>query len=70
MHENDKALRAFLAAKAEIDTLLERLKDLSEDHFEVSPEQSHWGHVGTLDYYRETLRQITDKAFREGDYAP
>jgi hypothetical protein len=70
MHENAKALRAFLAAKAEIDTMLDRLKDLSEDHFEVSPEQIHWGHVGTLDYYRETLRQITDKASREGDYAP
>ncbi len=31
--ENDKALSAFLAAKAEIDTMLARLKTLSDEHF-------------------------------------
>ena len=30
---NDKALDAFITAKAEIDTMLERLKALSDDHF-------------------------------------
>ena len=35
---NDKALDAFIAAKAEIDTMLERLKALSDDHFEFDPD--------------------------------
>ena len=36
---DDKALAAFVAAKAEIDTRLERLKALSDDHFETSPDE-------------------------------
>ena len=40
---NDKALDAFIAAKAEIDTMLERLKALSDDHFETHPDEINWG---------------------------
>lgn len=36
---NDKALDAFIAAKAEIDVMLERLKTLSDDHFETNPDE-------------------------------
>lgn len=63
------AIDAFLAAKAEIDTMLERLAALSEDHFNVSPDEVNWGHVGSLNDYRATLRQITDAAFGEGEHA-
>ena len=67
--DNSKALDAFIAAKLEIDTMLERLKALSDDHFETSPDEINWGHVGTLSHYREKLREITDMAFREGEHA-
>ena len=67
--QNDKALDAFIAAKAEIDTMLERLKALSDDHFETHPDEIHWGHVGTLKLYAGLLRQITDSAFKEGEHA-
>ncbi|MET4130456.1 hypothetical protein [Roseovarius sp. MBR-6] len=67
--QNDKALRAFLAARAEIDTMLERLRIHSEEHFEASPEEINWGHVGTLTHYAGLLRRITDSAFREGECA-
>ena len=67
--ENTKALDAFLAAKFEIDAMLERLAALSADHFETSPDEIHWGHVGTLIHYRARLREITDSAFREGEHA-
>ena len=50
--DNTKALDAFLAAKTEIDAMLERLSALSADHFETGPEEIHWGHVGTLNHYR------------------
>jgi len=67
--DNTKALDAFIAAKADIDAMLERLATLSADHFETSPDEINWGHVGTLNHYRAKLREITDMAFREGEHA-
>ena len=46
--ENDRAVSAFISRKAEFDGLLERLAALSADHFYVSPDDVHWGHVGTV----------------------
>jgi len=67
--DNTAALDAFLAKKAEIDTMLARLQALSAEHFEVSPNEVHWGHVGNLEYYAELLKRITDAAFKEGEHA-
>ena len=67
--DNSKALAAFMARKAEIDTMLERIAALSGDHFDVSPDDVHWGHVGTLAHYAELLKRITDSAFKEGEHA-
>ena len=63
------ALDAFIARKAEIDTMLARLKALSDDHFNVAPDDIDWGHVGTLTHYAELLKRITDSAFKEGEHA-
>lgn len=46
--ENNRAVSAFISRKAEFDGLLERLAALSADHFCVSPDDVHWGHVGTV----------------------
>ena len=67
--DNSKALDAFLAAKFEIDAMLERLAALSADHFGTDPDEIDWGHVGTLNHYRAKLREITDSAFKEGEHA-
>ena len=67
--DNTKALDAFLAAKFEIDAMLERPAALRADHFETSSDEIHWGHVGTLNHYRAKLREITDSAFKEGEHA-
>ena len=69
MRNNDTAMQAFLAANSDIDALLDRLKALSEDHFEARPEEVHWGHVGTLQRYQARLREIADMAFNEGEHA-
>jgi hypothetical protein len=66
---NDKALAAFVAAKVEIDTRLERMKALSDDHFNATPDEIHWGHVGDLQRYANLLREMTDVAFGEGECA-
>ena len=67
--DNTKALDAFIAAKTEIDAMLERLATLSADHFETHPDEINWGHVGTVNHYRDRLREITDIAFSEGEHA-
>ena len=67
--DNCSALDAFVARKAEIDAMLERLKALSAEHFGHSPDGINWSHVGTLSHYAELLKRITDAAFREGEHA-
>jgi hypothetical protein len=70
-HERNhcEALDAFIARKLQIDAMLQRLTDLSADHFGVDPENVDWGHVGSLDHYVGLLRQIGDSAFAEGEPA-
>lgn len=63
------ALDAFIARKAEFDSQLARLQALSVGHFNVSPDDVNWGHVGDLSRYAELLRQIADAAFKEGEHA-
>jgi hypothetical protein len=63
------ALAAFVSKKAEIDTMLTRLQALSDDHFSYSPDDITWDHVGTLGYYAELLKRVTDSAFKEGEHA-
>ncbi|MCL6419437.1 hypothetical protein [Aestuariirhabdus haliotis] len=69
MAQKQNALDAFLARKSEIDTALERLQALSNDHFNAHPDEINWGHVGDLGHYAELLKQITDSAFNEGEHA-
>lgn len=68
-NHNDKALAAFIAAKAEIDARLERLRAFSADHFEFDPEAVNWGAVGSIQSVAADLRKITDFLFGEGEYA-
>jgi hypothetical protein len=66
---NEDALAAFVQKKAEIDAMLARLQSLSDDHFNYSPDEIRWDHVGTLGYYAELLKRVTDSAFHEGEHA-
>ena len=63
------ALDAFIAKKIEIDTMLDHVKALSDEHFNADPEQITWADVGTLEHYAELLKRITDSAFKEGEHA-
>jgi hypothetical protein len=66
---NEDALAAFVSKKAEIDAMLSRLQSLSDDHFNYGPDEISWDHVGTLGYYAELLKWVTDSAFKEGEHA-
>jgi hypothetical protein len=65
----EDALAAFVSEKAEIDATLTRLQALIGNHFNYSPDQITWGHVGTLEHYAELLKRVTDSAFKEGEHA-
>ncbi len=67
--DNSEALAAFIARKAEIDTILARLTALSSDHFSCEPETVTWADVGTLANYLKGLREISDAAFHEGEHS-
>lgn len=69
MTNREEALATFIAVKDEIDGMLARLTALSADHFNASPDDVNWGDVGTLSFYRDKLREITEAAFREGEHA-
>jgi hypothetical protein len=66
---NAKPLDAFMQRRGEIDAALARIKKLSDEHFNVQPDQVNWGDVGTLDDYAKLLKRITDSAFHEGEFA-
>ena len=66
---NEDALAAFVSRKSEIDTMLARLRVLSDDQFGYAPDEVTWGHVGTLEHYADLLKRITDMAFNEGEHA-
>lgn len=69
MPKTTAAIDAFIARKAEIDTMLGRLTTLSGEHFGYAPDAIDWGHVGTLTHYAELLKRITNAAFKEGEHA-
>jgi hypothetical protein len=68
-HNNTAALAAFVARKAEIDTILNRLAALSAEHFSCTPDEITWADVGTLGSYLQRLREISNAAFHEGEHA-
>lgn len=51
-------LAMFIAHKAEIDDLLNRIQLGSADQFDAQPDGVHWGNVGSLRYVVEQLRAI------------
>jgi hypothetical protein len=59
----------IVSRKAEIDSMFDRIKSLSDDHFGYGPDAVTWSHVGSLDHHAELLKRITDSAFKEGEHA-
>lgn len=46
-----------------------RLQAFSDDHFGADPERLNWSDLGSLKYQAHLLKQISDFAFGEGEYA-
>ncbi len=67
--DNQAALAAFTAKKAELDAMLARLSAFSDEHFGLAPEEINWGDVGSLSDWAQKIREVSDRVFREGEYA-
>jgi hypothetical protein len=65
-HQN--AQSAFIAKKAQIDTILSRLQKLSGEHFELDPDKVDWGDVGAIGHVLDYLQEASDFIFHEGEY--
>lgn len=64
---NKTALVAFIEKKHDIDNALNRLKSLSESHFNANPESINWSDVAELGRIASMLKELTDVAFNEGE---
>jgi hypothetical protein len=66
---NQVALDAFIARKAEIDTMLERPDGTERRPLQRQPRRDQLGPRGTLTHDAELLKRITGAAFKEGEHA-
>ena len=69
MTNQECALYAFNAKKAEIDTMLARLVAHSESHFRIMPDDVIWMNVDDLARIASDLKKLSDFVFIEGEYA-
>lgn len=58
MKNNEKALGAYIGNIEEIKGRLKRMSYMAEEFFNNSPEEINYGHVGSLEYMLEKLKEI------------
>ena len=66
----ESAIEVYIKKVASIDAMLRRLQGACDDHFFNDPDGIHWGHVGDVSFIEESLKQINDSVFKEGERAP
>jgi len=67
--QHEKALDRFMGQIGEINELLAELQTFADDHMGFNPDDINWGHVGTAGWVVEKLTELTDYAYKRGDYA-
>lgn len=60
--DNGQAVLEFMVAVNAISDKLELLSEYMDDHMGVSPEEIHWGHVGSANHILEKLNEIIEFA--------
>ncbi len=68
MSHEQTALDVFINLKIAIDHVLIKFKDLSDNHFNLCPENVNWRDVEQLDRYYATLKYLIDIAVNESKY--
>jgi hypothetical protein len=54
----EEPLDRFLAIVREIRSTLEAIQEAADDHFELTPDEIHWGHVGDAQRTLSDLKEI------------
>jgi len=65
----EKALGTFMGQIAEINERLAELQAFADEHMGYNPDDINWGHVGTAGWFLERLTELTDSAYKRGEYA-
>lgn len=60
---------SFIGIISEINDRLDELKAYAEDHMGVDPDTLNWGHVGSAQQLLAKLTELTDQAYKRGEYA-
>lgn len=55
---NEEALGQFVGLVGEILEAAEAIRDAANDHFDLEPEQVHWGFVGDATWTRDQLKHV------------
>ena len=67
--QHEKALDRFMGQIGEINDRLAELQTFADDHMGFNPDDINWGHVGTAGWVLEKLTELTDYAYKRGEYA-
>ena len=65
----EKALDKFIGQIGEIQERLAELQTFADDHMGYDPDSVNWGDVGTAGWFLERLTELTDSAYKRGEYA-
>ena len=65
----EEALGRFMGTITEINERLAELKEFMDDHMGCDPDHINWGHVGTAERFLKGLTELTDIAYKRGEYA-
>ena len=66
---NEEALAKFNATVAEIQELLEGMREAADGDFDADPDTVDMGWVGNATQTRDKLRDLLDQIRGEGEYA-
>jgi hypothetical protein len=58
MKTNEEALDRFIVIVCDMRDALTELHGIADDHFNLAPEEIHWGHVGDVARTLEGLKEI------------
>lgn len=63
------AIDSFIATIAEMNDRLDELKAYAENHMGCDPDSINWGNVGYAQSFLASLTELTDRAYKRGEYA-
>jgi len=66
---HERALQAFIGNISEIKARLDELQAFVDNHMNFDPDEVTWAHVGDTSYYLENLTELTDCAYKRGEFA-